>query len=516
MGKTGKIKVYNVILLTVILMTAAVFAESRKVIVEPLIQTKWGQGVPYRNMLPAGHGTFCNLVAAAQVMKFHNHPPQGSGQSEAYTMTNGVQIPSVNFEKVTFDWKNMLNSYSSDGRNSTEQQRNAVASLIYHAGLGRRRDFISGNSKNSWPLVFTKFFRYDKSVQLYERVYFSDAEWEAMIKAQLNAGLPVMINTRNQTSTSNHYFIVDGYDNAGKFHFNCGWSGRHDGWYSLNALNIGENRWNYEQTIIINIKPDKRGKPLPYEMGLMEFSANKTSVSHNELFTVTTRIRNLASLDTFPGGQLGIALVDNRGRIVEVVGSRNRAALNPRSAISSVEIICFVPTAVKRRQYRLMAVIRPENGKWKTITKSAVGNGVPNSIDFKVTPEKSKTPGGGFGLALEEFSSEASSVRTRRNEPFAVKVKTRNIGLDAYSGGQLGVALTDKKGNIVEVIRTINWNALNPNSHRSQTIKDCKVPDTVKRGRYQLRIVVRPKDGKWRIATLSMPDVPNSIDFQVR
>ncbi|MCL2806099.1 MAG: C10 family peptidase [Treponema sp.] len=478
-------------------------------VVGPLLQTKWGQGSPYRTMLPAGHRSFCNLVAAAQVMKFHNHPARGTGQSEAYTMTNGVAMPSVNFANITFDWDNMLNTYRSDGRDSNEQQRNAVASLIYHAGLGRKRDFITGSSGNSWPFVLTAYFRYDRSIQLHERLFFTDAEWAAIIRAQLDAGLPVMLNALT-VNRVNHYFIIDGYDNTGRFHFNCGWSGSRDGWYSINALNVGANEWNYHQTVVVNIKPDAGGLPAGWEMGLTELSADKSSVSQNELFTIRTRIKNLASLDNFSGGQLGAALVDANGRILEVIGSRNRAALNARSTSSATDIICYVPANVRTGQYRVMIVIRPENGEWRVITKSAVGNRIPNSINLTVNPAERGAPGGGYGLALENFSPEKTSVS--QNEIFTVNVRSRNRNDERFSG-QIGAALVDNNGNIINVSGVRNI-ALNAGNQTTQALT-CYIPETVRAGQYRLRIVIRPENETWRIASLSMPDIPNTVNFTV-
>jgi len=486
-------------------------AQNPRAIVEPLLKTKWGQGVPYRNMLPVGHRSFCNLVAGAQVMKYHNHPVRGSGQSEAYTMINGAQVPALNFN-VAYDWDNMLYTYRSDGRDSTEQQRNAVATLIYHAGVGRGRDFINGSVKNVWPVVFTTFFGYDKSVQTHERLFFTDAEWELIIKSQLDAGLPVMINGLNQDRSSNHYFIVDGYDNTGRYHINWGWSGRHDGWYPINALNTGSRDWNYWQTMIVNIKPDAGGAPYGYEMGLTEFSVAKTAVSQNELFTVTARIKNLASLDNFTGGQLGAALVDNNGRIVEVIGSRSRAALNARGTASAAEIVCFIPETVRPGQYRVMTVIKPEDGNWKVITRSAIGNGIPNSINITVSQAERGAPTGGYGIALEEFTPSLVSIP--QNELFTITARTRNRGQETFNGGQLGAALVANNGNIVSVIGIVTYNSLNSGSSRTSTI-NCFVPETVRAGQYRLRIVTRPSDGEWRVNSLAIPDVSTAINFTV-
>ncbi|MDR2542131.1 MAG: C10 family peptidase [Treponema sp.] len=484
----------------------------RGAVVGPLLQTKWGQGTPYKNMLPQGHRSFCNLVAATQIMKFHNHPARGRGQSEAYTMRNGALVPSLNFN-IAYDWGNMLNSYRSDGRDSTEQQRNAVATLIYHAGVGRGRDFISGSNKFRWSVVLTTNFGYDKGIREHYRRFYTDAEWEAIIRAQLDAGLPVLCNGNNQEDTSNHFFVIDGYDNTGRFHINFGWSGRHDGWYFLNAVNTGDREWNHNQYIVINIKPDVGGVSAGWEMALTEFAVGKTNFSQNEFFTVTTRIRNNGTLDSFPGGQLGVALVDTNNRIIEVIGLRNRAALNPHSTGSSVEINCFVPETVRPGQYRVMAVIRPEGGNWSVISRAAIGDGIPNALNINVTAETG-TPGGGYGIGLTAFTSNRTTVP--QNELFTVTYTLRNMGTEVFPGGQAGAALVDNSGNIAAIIGTRTPGQRNPGGTASSATMECFVPETVRPGQYQLRMVIRPEGvEQWRVATLSLPNVPTAINFTV-
>jgi hypothetical protein len=354
--------------------------------VAPLLQTRWGQGVPFNNLLPVDNNgvraiTGCSVISLAMLMKYHNHPSRGTGQSEPYTMSNGIHIPSVIFN-IDYDWDNMLNIYTA---NATEQQRDAVATLVYHVGSARGRDYFTGSHRNTWPVVLTNFFGYDKSIRQLQRMYYDDATWEAIIREQLDAGLPVHKRGNNQPNTSDHQFIIDGYDSEGRFHINWGWNGRDDGWYFLNALNPGNHCFNYGNAIIINIKPDAGGATAGYEMALLHFVSNKTTVSQNELFTVAVELRNVSIFDAFPGGELGIALVDNDDRIVAVVGRRARASLGTGLRFGGPwEINSFIPETVEPRQYRLMSVIRPNDGEWKIITASDLTAGVPNSIEFTV------------------------------------------------------------------------------------------------------------------------------------
>jgi hypothetical protein len=460
--------------------------------------------------------TGCGTVAQAQIMNFHRHPLRGNGQSEPYTMTGGMQ-PSVNFE-VYYDWNNMLNTYRIDGSDSNEEQRNAVALLMFHIGVANGRDFFIGgrgteSSFQSREETLINFFGYDRSIQMLERRFFDDNEWEAIIREQLDRGLPVYY--WGIDSEADHAFVVDGYDNTGKFHIN--WGGRNwgVGYYSLNELippGYSYRKFYNNQYIIINIMPDKGGVSADHELTLMNFSVDKNSISQNEAFVVTIRIRNISNFSKFPGGQAGVALVDNNNKIVAIVGTSNNFEQNPLSS-RNLTINSFVPETVEPGQYRLMSVIRPTDGDWEIIMRSAIGDGVPNAINFTVTPEKSTTPGGGYGMGLVNFATEKTNAS--QNERFTVSYTLRNMGQEIFPGGQAGVALVDNAGNIVEVIGMGNTSLRNPGGTTSLIERNCTVPATVPPGQYQLRIVIRPTDGEWRLATLALPDVPSSIPFTV-
>jgi len=475
-------------------------------VVKPLIQSKWHQGFPFNSKYAVIDGkrniAGCGPVAVAQLLNYHKHPVRGSGVKTGSVRASRIgNITSLDFD-VTFDWANMLNTYRSDGKNSNEQQQSAVGTLFY---------YVAGSYPYSQELV--NHFGYDKSIQRPQRVFYTDAEWQAMIRKQLDLGLPVYYWGNHPGS--DHAFIVDGYDSIGRFHINWGWGGKHNGWYSLDNLNPGggEKKWYNNQRIVINLKPDAGGTPQGYEIALTAFAASKTSVTQNELFTVTPKIRNVSVLGIFPGGQLGAALVDGNGKIVEVIGLRSRAALKPLVTTGNLAINCFVPETVRPGQYRLMTVIRPSGGDWKIVTKAAVRDGVSNAINFTVTAE-SGAPGGGYGLELTVFTVDKTTVSQK--EPFTVTARTRNRGAEKWPGGQTGAALVDNSGNIAAVAGSRNTGGLGIGYSNNNPFEiKCSVPDTLRDGQYRLRIVVRPAGGEWRIATLSTPDIPNSIGFWV-
>jgi hypothetical protein len=490
-------------------------AENERVVaVEPLIKTKWAQGSPFNKMLPEGdYGTYsrrtgCMATAMAQIINYHRRPARGSGQSEPYTTSIGLQVPSINFD-VAYDWDNMLNVYTS---RATEQQVNAVAELMFHVGVSIEMNYgRSGSTVRRIPLALVNRFGYDRSIQRHERRFYSDAAWDAVMKKQLGAGLPVFL-WGSFPGGDGHAYVVDGYDNTGKFHFNCGWGGVSDGYYFMNAITSQKYTFGENHVIIANIKPDEGGKS-NYEMALLAFTADKASVFQNELLTVTAGLYNMSALEAFPGGQVGAALVDNDGNIVSVIGSANTGLRNPSTAAAARAINCFVPGAVTPGQYQLRIVTKVEGGEWEVVALSAIRDGVPFAIDLTVTPEKSATPGGGYGMGLATFTASKTTVSP--NEQFTVDFTLRNIGQEIFPGGQSGVALVDNDGNIIDVLGISNTGLRNPGGQTSLITRNITIPNTVTHGQYQLRIVIRPTNGEWRIATLSYKDCPTSFDFHV-
>ena len=69
-------------------------------------------------------------------------------------------------------------------------------------------------------------------------MYHSTSEWEQMIYDNLKTVGPILYGGGSMLG-GGHSFVLDGYDGNGMFHFNWGWSGMSDGYFSLDALNPG-------------------------------------------------------------------------------------------------------------------------------------------------------------------------------------------------------------------------------------------------------------------------------------
>lgn len=228
------------------------------VIVGPLITTIWGQDAPYNNLCPYNESagkravTGCVATAMAQVMKYWNYPEQGVG-SNTYTPANHPEYgeQSANFGETTYDWANMTYTY---GSSSTQLQKDAVATLMYHCGVSVNMDYDysqantnhvgSGAQTAIVPESLVTYFKYAPSATYKYKDDFTNDQWIALLQHELDESRPVLYAGRYVTSTGGggHAFVCDGYRSDGKFHFNWGWrgsdgNGTDNGYWAIGALN---------------------------------------------------------------------------------------------------------------------------------------------------------------------------------------------------------------------------------------------------------------------------------------
>ena len=236
-------------------------ATKSMVIVGPLIQTKWDQGSPYNSYCPkvgtTSTYTGCVATAMAQVMKYWNYPSQGVG-SHSYTW-NG-QTLSADFGATIYDWTNMTNTISTS---SPSDVKTAVATLMYHCGVSVEMDYGTGGSgavSSKVPAALIEHFRYSPSASFESRSSYSNEDWKALLKSELDEARPLYYSGNNPSS--GHAFVCDGYRDDDYFHFNWGWSGSRDGYFLMDHLNPGSGgsgsgagTYNLSNAIIAHLEP---------------------------------------------------------------------------------------------------------------------------------------------------------------------------------------------------------------------------------------------------------------------
>ena len=223
--------------------------------VEPLLQTTWNQSCYYNLFCPIDSSGPCNRVyagcvatAMAQVMHYWEWPTQGFN-SHSYTCDYGTL--SVDFSTSTYNHNNMPNALSSS---TSTSQKEEIARLIYNCGVAVDMDYGPDGSSaysSDVPAALYNYFAYtDNGTYVYKSNY-TDSNWENLIKQELDNMRPVYYSGHG---SGGHAFVCDGYDENSLFHFNWGWSGSSDGYFSLSALNPSTHDFSSSQAAVIGVK----------------------------------------------------------------------------------------------------------------------------------------------------------------------------------------------------------------------------------------------------------------------
>ena len=275
------------------------------------VEITWYQEAPYYNFCPIDQRdntrslTGCVATAASQIMYKWRHPAQGTG-SHSYTWYDckddyctqyWTKTLSANFGETTYDWDNMLPAY--EGVSSTAAQKNAVATLMYHAGVacdmmyggdetggsGAWTDDMGDGLKNYFGYDYDKFITtyseedYPNNVRASVPAEFSVpvSQFITYFNADLEAGRPILMGGDSQNS-GGHEFVCCGRDAQNKFYINWGWEGSCNGYFTLTSLN--PSRYNFSENIdaIIGLRP----ATTPVEPFNVTWMANGTQ------FTTTT------------------------------------------------------------------------------------------------------------------------------------------------------------------------------------------------------------------------------------
>lgn len=252
--------------------------------ITPMISSKWDQRCFYNDscpadpLAPAYHcgkvPAGCVATAIAQIMKYYKWPLQGSG-TKSYNHYKYGQL-SANFASTTYNIPFMPDELFSPNPD--------VARLLFHAGIAAQMNYgpyASGTSITDARTALVNHFRYKPSAQIISKSNYSSVAWKTTLRNEIDNGRPVFYSGVDQSTSTGHAFVLDGYWGNDHFHFNWGWSGIADGYYALNDLNpLAGANYNTFQEAIIGIEP--LGDAIT-----ASFSANKQNINAGENITFT-------------------------------------------------------------------------------------------------------------------------------------------------------------------------------------------------------------------------------------
>lgn len=225
--------------------------------VGPLLTTTWNQEGLYNYYCPADAAgsngkvpTGCVATTMSQIMKYHNFPATGVGK-HSYSHGTYGQL-SANFD-TAFNFSKMTTT-------ATTLSYKSISTLMHHAGVSVDMDYGpdgSGAQSESVPFALTNYFNYDNSTIALENMSdYTSAEWETLIISELNTSRPLYYS--GDDGTTGHAWVCDGYQTtagATMFHMNWGWGGSSDAYYAIGSLNTPGYAPNFDNSVIIGIKP---------------------------------------------------------------------------------------------------------------------------------------------------------------------------------------------------------------------------------------------------------------------
>lgn len=382
--------------------------------VAPLVQTTWDQdggsgSYPYNYYCPNTSTTGglsvtgCVATAMSQVMKFWNWPTVGSGYHtyfDTYSSSSAMGSNTwnnFNYGNTAFNWSSMPLTSSNA----------SVATLMYAAGVsvnmsysanesGSYVDFYETYGVNCAEYALQTYFHYKPSLrgvlrfgigngslgtyyegQDYEYYHgslnmdsVSEAAWVTMLQNELSLGHPMLYE--GQGTLGGHCWVLDGWETTGDmFHFNWGWSGASDGYYTVDNLappalgtGGGGGNFNYDQGVVMGIEPDS----FPSNPGNIELLAhlntasNNMSMGYGTPFTIATKIKNTGT-SAF-NGSFCVELFDSSTNMITIIDSLTGASV---AAGDSTAVLTFTCTPW---------AITPEIFNGMRIAYEAAGTGV--------------------------------------------------------------------------------------------------------------------------------------------
>ena len=465
----------------------------------PLCTTTWDQSPYYNAMCPGGSVTGCVATAMAQVMKYWNHPAQGTGMHSYNHDVYGTL--TANFGATTYQWSSMPNSISSNN--------DAIATLMYQCGVSVDMGY-SPDESGAWVVeddspvcsesAFKNYFGYSSSLHGEKRENYSTSQWLQMMYADLDAGRPLVY--AGFGGGGGHCFVCDGYNSGDFFHFNWGWGGYHDGYFHIDALNPGgtgtgggTGGYNSGHQAIFGMIPETSTSTDDLRLYNQSIIVSPSNISYLQAFTVTADIGNFGQ-NSFTG-EFAAFIFDNNGNVIDDVqtfsGTINSMEWNTTSYVTN-GLSTILPG-----NYTIGVYYRPSGGNWIRVADGDYSN------------TASLTVGNVSDIELYSVMNISCGTTITKNEAFNVVVDIGNYGTSNFYGS-FDISLYNLEGYFVETIQTLSSTSLQSGYYINKMFSTSGV--NVEPGSYLLAMQHKPDGGSWTVSGSS--SYPNPIQVIVR
>lgn len=227
------------------------------------LETNWTQSAPYNNMCPidlnAGSHSVagCPAIAMAQIINHHKEINQtrftdGDDYYHNYGSGNQYWIDNDYLTRgfPSFDTLNLyLDTLESTYAFGGALTKSLKAAICFACGVAAQQVYsasVSGTFGLEQALTAWQRFGFEES----RIVYPDDTTLNTLIAENVKVALPVQLGLLVSTGSGGHNVVVDGYNTDEYYHFNFGWGGSANGWYTLPPESIPYNLTIIESAVI--------------------------------------------------------------------------------------------------------------------------------------------------------------------------------------------------------------------------------------------------------------------------
>ena len=238
-----------------------------RVSIAPMLTTHWKQDSPYNDKVPKlANGGRCaaGCVAIAGGQVFYHWRRDMPEAVPATTPTYDFGVPVTSEYQIAhgtpLKWDLMCDSYS----NQPAEYRDAVATFVAALGMQTWMEYGESSGAYIWKIPYDLYQLNAKQANKDDG--YTDDKWSALIYADLLKGHPLIYSGYND-DWEGHAVVIDGYRaNGDLFHFNFGWGGQGDGYFTV--YESGDNNVSFPKspTVMYDIYPLNPHKDVSIEL----------------------------------------------------------------------------------------------------------------------------------------------------------------------------------------------------------------------------------------------------------
>lgn len=392
----------------------------------------WDQNEPYNGECPLIDGvrsvTGCGPTSLSIIMYYHRLPAGSYLNSE------------TGYTNAAFGWNYMLSKYHdvqyvpesgayyytakhyADG----DAAATSVARLMRENGIRAQSIYGTGGTiTNDNNLIQAmKDYRnadgtavFDQNVRYLWRDGYDADIWIDMLRAEIDAGRPLIYRGTDREYSSGHIFVVDGYNDEDMFHVNWGWSGIGNGYFALDAFYAEIQpvcyRFTSYQAAMLGIMKNENSAPLKeFTLSGGLYLAGGTIDAFGTSFTMGVgRFDNTGTVTT--PCVIALFLVDKDGNRVKQISSSVNYGNIPVSYGAGYEIGCTITGTTLHLGDRIeLYWSETGSGGWNKVfsNSSAILDSYPAFDICMIRVEESYVAGDTFKFKLFNNASPVNVV----------------------------------------------------------------------------------------------------------